>query len=134
MIENKSNIKINIGTERNFGVVFSIFFTCLGLYPILFSEKIYIFFCILGLVFFILSIFYSKIFFYPNKIWFKFGILLGNIVSPLVMIVIYYFTVTPTGIIMKILGKDLLREKIKKTNKTYWIKKMKINNSMKNQF
>ena len=134
MIENKSNIKINIGTERNFGIVFSIFFICLGLYPILFSEKIYIFFCILGLVFFILSIFYSKIFFYPNKIWFKFGILLGNIISPLVMIVIYYLTVTPTGIIMKMLGKDILREKIKKTNKTYWIKKMKINNSMKNQF
>ena len=133
MIENKSNIKINIGTEKNFGLVFSLFFICIGLFPILFSNKINIIFCLISFIFLFFSIFYSKIFYYPNIIWFKFGILIGNLISPLIMMLIYFGTVTPTGVIMKSIGKDLLKEK-KNNNKTYWVKKIKYNSSMKNQF
>tara|TARA_Y100001970_G_C13590488_1_gene535300 strand:- start:56 stop:457 length:402 start_codon:yes stop_codon:yes gene_type:complete len=133
MNENKSNIKINIGTEKNFGIVFSLFFICIGLYPILFSNKINIIFCLISFIFLLFSIFYAKIFYYPNIIWFKFGILIGNILSPLIMMLIYFGTVTPTGLIINLIGKDLLKEKIN-NKKTYWIKKVKYNSTMKNQF
>ena len=133
MIENKSNIKINIGTEKNFGLVFSLFFICIGLFPILFSNKINIIFFLISFIFLFFSIFYLKIFYYPNIIWFKFGILIGNLISPLIMMLIYFGTVTPTGVIMKSIGKDLLKEK-KNNKKTYWVKKIKYNSSMKNQF
>jgi hypothetical protein len=68
-----------------------------------------------------------------NKIWFKIGILLGNVISPIVMSIIFFLVVTPTSFIMKILGKDLLNLK-KNTKNSYWIKKQNQNSRMKNQF
>tara|TARA_B100000700_G_C14279837_1_gene505391 strand:- start:256 stop:498 length:243 start_codon:yes stop_codon:yes gene_type:complete len=80
-----------------------------------------------------LGIFNSKILTPLNKIWFKFGILLGNFVAPIVMGVVFFFVVTPTSIIMKLLKKDLLKLK-KNDDKTYWIKKKNIKSSMNKQF
>ena len=71
---------------------------------------------------------------YPlNKIWFKFGILLGKFVSPIVLGIIFFFVVTPIGILMKILGKDLLNLKNNNEN-SYWIKRSEIKSNMKDQF
>ena len=69
----------------------------------------------------------------PNKMWFKFGIFLGSFIAPIVMGVIYFFVVTPTGILVRLFKKDLLNLK-RNNNKTYWIAKNDKNNSMKNQF
>ena len=72
---------------------------------------------------------------YPlNRIWMKFGYLLGAIIAPIVMALIFFGVVTPTGILMKIVGKDLLNLKKKKNKKTYWIKKERLKSSMRNQF
>jgi hypothetical protein len=68
-----------------------------------------------------------------NIIWFKFGIILGNIISPIVMGFIYFFVVTPTGFLTKLSGKNLCNLK-KNNDKSYWINKNNDNNSMKNQF
>ena len=88
---------------------------------------------IISLIFLSLGILNSNLLTPLNKIWFRFGILLGSIVSPIVMGFIFYIVVFPTGLVMRLLGKDLL--KIKKNNdKTYWIKKENLNSSMKNQF
>jgi len=75
----------------------------------------------------------SKILYPLNKIWFKFGILLGKIISPFVMGIIFFFVVTPIGLLMKVFNKDLLNLKFNK-NKSYWIEKNEPKSKMKNQF
>ena len=87
----------------------------------------------ISLIFLILGILNSKILTPLNKLWMKFGLLLGGIVSPIIMGIIYFFVVTPTGLIMKIFRKDLLLLK-KNDSKSYWIEKKDEKSSMKNQF
>ncbi len=120
-------------SNRNFGIVFFVVFLLIGLWPLLNSEEIRWWSLICSMIFLILGIFNSKILTPLNKIWFKFGILLGNFVAPIVMGVVFFFVVTPTSIIMKFLKKDLLNLK-KNNEKTYWIKKKNIKSSMNKQF
>ena len=99
---------VKIGSNKSFGVVFFIVFLLISLYPLINSEEIKVWSLIISLVFLVLGILNSKILTPLNKLWFKFGILLGSFVSPIVMGVIFFFVVTPTAIIMRIIGKDLL--------------------------
>ena len=69
-----------------------------------------------------------------NKLWFKFGMLLGSIIAPIVMMLVYFVAVLPTGLIARFLSKDLLRQKLDKNAKSYWIERTKPMGSMKNQF
>jgi len=85
------------------------------------------------LIFLVLGLLNSKILTPLNKLWFKFGILLGKVVSPLIMGIIFFFVVTPIGFIMRLLGKDVLNLKYNK-NKSYWIEKSGPKSKMKNQF
>ena len=88
---------------------------------------------ILSIVFLILGLHNSKILTPLNSLWFKFGLLLGKIVSPIIMLIIFFFVVTPIGLFMRLIGKDLLRLRFNK-NKSYWIEKSEPNSKMKNQF
>ena len=127
------NAKIKLPTNRNFGIVFFMLFLLIALWPILSENGIRIWSLVISFIFFILGLINSKLLTPLNKLWFKFGILLGNIVAPIVMGVVFFFVVTPTGLIMKIFRKDLL--KLRKNNsKTYWIEKDNSDNSMRNQF
>ena len=124
---------IKLPSNRNFGIVFAIVFLIISLWPLLSQNEIRYWSLILSIIFLTLGLINSKLLLPLNKIWFKFGILLGNFIAPIVMGVIYFFVVTPTGLIMKMLGKDLLN--LKKSNKdSYWIKKDNLNSSLKNQF
>tara|TARA_A100000164_G_scaffold23434_1_gene18468 strand:+ start:1523 stop:1930 length:408 start_codon:yes stop_codon:yes gene_type:complete len=125
--------KIKISTNRSFGIVFFIVFTAIGIWPILSNSEIRIWSLIVGAFFLVLGVFNSKLLTPLNKMWFKFGIFLGNFIAPIVMGVIFFFVVTPTGILMRIFGKDLLNLN-KNKEKTYWIEKKQIKSSMKNQF
>jgi hypothetical protein len=122
-----------MSTNRNFGIVFSIFFLVIALWPLLNSNEIRYWSLIISLIFLILGLINSKILTPLNKLWTKFGYFLGSIISPIIMGIVYFAVVTPTGLIMKLLGKDLLLLK-KNNNQTYWIKKGNIKSSMKNQF
>ena len=124
---------IKIGSNRSFGIVFFILFLLIALYPTINSEGIRIWSVILSLIFLILGLLDSKVLTPLNKIWFKFGILLGRVISPLIMGAIFFFVVTPIGLIMRILGKDVLNLKYN-SNKTYWIEKTGPKSKMKNQF
>ena len=125
--------KIQISSNKSFGVVFFIVFLIIALYPMLKGQDLRLWSLIISLIFLILGIVNSTVLTPLNKIWFKFGILLGNIISPIVMAIVFFVVVTPTGIIMKILRKDLIG--LKKNNKnTYWIEKKAKMTSMKNQF
>jgi len=126
-------MKPNIGSNRSFGIVFFIVFLIISLWPLLNSNEIRIWAFIISLVFLVLGLLNSKILTPLNKIWFKFGIFLGNIISPIVMGLIYFVVVTPIALLLKVFGKDVLSLKKTKSN-TYWKNKEKYNSSMKNQF
>ena len=126
-----SNIKA--GSNRSFGIVFFVVFFIIGIYPILNNEGIRLWSIFVSLIFLLLGIINSRSLTPLNIIWFKFGMFLGKIVSPLIIGLIFFLVVTPTGIIMKILGKDLL--KLKKNNKkSYWIERTYFKSNMKDQF
>ena len=127
------NNDIKIGSNKSVGIVFFIVFLIIALYPMLKGQDLRLWSLIISFIFLILGMINSSILTPLNKIWFKFGILLGNIISPIVMAIVFFVVVTPTGIIMKILRKDLIG--LKKNNKnTYWIEKKAKMTSMKNQF
>ena len=127
------NNEIKISSNRSFGVVFFIVFLLISLYPISYSGEIRIWSFIISLIFLILGLINSKILTPLNKLWFKFGIFLGKIVSPIIMGIIFFLVVTPIGLIMKTLRKDVLNLKYN-TNKSYWIEKAGPKSKMKNQF
>ncbi len=124
---------IKIGSNRSFGTVFFVVFLLIGLYPILKGNDIRYWSLIISIVFLILGIINSNILTPLNKLWFKFGIFLGRIVSPLVMGIIFFAVVTPIALIMKLLGKDILNLK-KNEKKSYWIETNDRISKMKNQF
>ena len=124
---------IKIGSNRSFGIVFFIVFLIISIYPMLNNENIRIWSLIISFIFLVLGIFNSKLLNPINKIWFKLGLVLGKIVSPIVMGIIFFFVVTPIALLMKILQKDLLNLKFNKNN-TYWIEKSGPKSKMKNQF
>ena len=125
--------KIRIGSNRSFGIVFFIVFLIIFSYPLAKYGEIYLWSLILSLIFLILGLLNSKILTPLNKLWFKFGLILGKIVSPVIMAIIFFLVVTPTAIIMRIIGKDLLYLKYNK-DKSYWIEKTGPKSKMKNQF
>ena len=124
---------IKISSNRSFGIVFFVVFFLIALYPLIHNEEIRIWSLIISLIFLILGLINSRILNPLNKLWFKFGILLGKIVSPIIMGIIFFLVVTPIGFIMRILGKDLLNLKFN-ANKSYWIEKTGPKSKMKNQF
>jgi len=129
-----SNTKINISSNRSFGLVFFVLFLIVALWPLKYEEDIRLWSLVISIIFFILGVINSKLLTPLNKLWFKFGILLGLIVTPIIMGIVYFVVVTPTGVLMRLLGKDLLRMSKVKNTSTYWIKSDKQKNTMKKQF
>tara|TARA_B100000787_G_scaffold105862_1_gene78521 strand:+ start:88 stop:477 length:390 start_codon:yes stop_codon:yes gene_type:complete len=125
--------KIKIGSNKSFGLVFSIVFLIIALLPLINGNSIRIWSVILSLIFFILGLLNSNILFPLNRIWFKFGIILGGIVSPIIMGLVFFLVVTPTSLILRLFKKDVLSLK-KNESMTYWIKKLDKKSKMKNQF
>ena len=99
---------IKIGSNRSFGIVFFIVFLIIGLYPLIKDGDLRWWSLIISVIFLFLGLINSNVLTPLNKIWFKFGILLGKIISPIVMGIVFFIFVTPTGIIMRLLRKDLI--------------------------
>ena len=124
---------IKISSNRSFGIVFFIVFLLIALYPLTYSEEIKVWSATISLIFLVLGLFNSKILTPLNKLWFKFGIFLGKIISPIIMGIIFFLVVTPIGLLMRLFGKDVLNLRYNK-NKSYWIEKNGPKSKMKNQF
>ena len=114
-------------SEKSFGVVFSIVFLIIAIYPLIKDEDVRLWAIIVSGIFLLLA-------FILNMIWFKFGVLLGFTVAPIVILLVYSTTVIPTGFIMRLIGKDLLKQQLDKNVKSYWIKRTEPMGTMKNQF
>jgi hypothetical protein len=127
-------VPVKISSNRSFGFLFFVVFFVISLWPLKSQGDLRIWTLVLSLLFLILGALNSKLLTPFNKLWFKFGILLGSIVSPIVMGAVFFIVVTPVGLIMRLLGKDLLRINKNKPISTYWINRDKQENSMKKQF
>ena len=125
--------KIKVGSNKSFGIVFCVFFLIVSLYPLINGENIRLWSLFLSVIFLILGLLNSRILTPLNILWFKFGIFLGRFVSPIVMGLVFFLVVTPTGLIMRMFKKDLLKLKKNELN-TYWINRSESKSDMKNQF
>ena len=124
---------VKLGSNKSFGIVFSVVFFIIAIFPILNNDNIRVWSLVISLIFLVLGLINSKLLSPLNKIWFKFGLILSKVVSPVIMGIIFFLVVTPIGILMRILKKDLLNLKYNNKN-TYWIKKKEPESKMKNQF
>ena len=128
------NKNIKLPSNRSFGIVFFVIFLIIALWPLRSDSDIRIIPLLISLIFLILGLINSNLLKPLNFLWMKFGLRLGKFMNPIIMGLIYYLTVVPTGLIFKILNKNLLNVKKKKDQKSYWIIKKKTQSTMKNQF
>ena len=127
-------VSVKISSNRSFGLVFFVVFLAISLWPLKSQGDLRLWALILSLIFLVLGVLNSKFLTPLNKLWYKFGILLGTIVSPIVMGVVFFIVVTPIGLVMRFLGKDLLGINKNKFVSTYWVNREKQNTTMKKQF
>ena len=126
--------KIKISSNRSFGLLFFVVFLIVSLWPLTHEGSIRIWSVIVSAVFLILGLINSRLLTPLNVLWFKLGMILGVIISPIVMGIVFFLVVTPTGLILRIMGKDLLNKKYDKEKETYWIKRNASIGTMKRQF
>jgi hypothetical protein len=134
MIESTSHIPDKYPSPKSFGIVFSILFLIVALYPLIYSQDFRFSLLIVSTILLLLAFVAPNTLAIPNKLWYKFGMLLGSIVAPIVIALVYFLTVVPTGLIMRLLGKDLLKPRLDKNTKSYWIERKEPMGPMKNQF
>ena len=127
------NSQISKSSNKSFGIVFFIVFLIIAFYPLFYEGSLRIWSLIISIIFLILGLTNSKVLTPLNNIWISFGIILGKVISPLIMGIIFFFVVTPIGVFMRIIGKDLLNLKFTK-QKSYWIENNQPKSKMKNQF
>ena len=125
--------KIKTSSNKSFGIVFFVVFLLIAIYPLINNGELRIWSLVIAIIFLILGLVNSKVLTPLNKLWIKFGLLLGKVISPLIMGIIFFLVVTPTALIMRIIGKDLLNLKFN-NKKSYWIEKTGPKSKMKNQF
>ena len=126
--------EIKLGSNRSFGIVFFIVFALIAIYPLINHGEVRIWSLIISFLFLFLGLLNSKILTPINKLWFKFGLFLGKIISPIIMGLIFFLVVTPIGLLMRLFGKDVLNLKLNKKKSSYWIEKTGPKSKMKNQF
>jgi hypothetical protein len=121
-------------SNRSFGLLFFIVFIVVGLWPVIKGETANIYLILISLFFLIFGLINSKILSPFNKAWIKFGEILGLIIAPIIMALVYFIILTPISLIVRMFGKDLLGLKFLKKQDTYWIKRVKKLGTMKKQF
>ena len=122
-----------VNSNRGFGIVFFVVFLLISFWPSIEGQSLRIWALTVSLIFLVLGLLNSKLLSPFNLIWVKFGEVLGRIIAPIAMGVVYFIIITPIGLFMRLIGKDLLRTKFSKNN-SYWIKREKNIGSMKRQF
>ena len=121
-------------SNKSFGILFFVVFLGVGLWPLTNDNNPNIYLIIISIIFLILGLLNSKLLSPLNSFWIKFGELLGKIIAPVIMAIIYFLILTPISLMVRLFGKDLLGLKFSKQLKTYWIKRKKDLGSMDKQF
>jgi len=134
MLDSIAHAEEKVGSEKSFGIVFSIFFFLVAIYPLLHQGDVHIWAILISIGLLFLAYVYPNLLRAPNRLWFKFGVFLGAIVAPVVMFLVYVVTVVPIGFIMKLFGIDIINKKIDPTKQSYWQDKKTSPSTMKDQF
>ena len=121
-------------SNKSFGLLFFVVFLIIGLWPLKNGNSINFYFISVSAVFLFLGLINSKLLSPLKKLWIKLGEILGTIIAPIVMGLVYFFILTPLSFLIRITGKDLLNVKFSNKVKTYWIKRSKDLGSMDKQF
>ena len=120
--------------NRSFGLLFFIVFLAFALWPLTKKGEINLYLISIALIFLILGLLNSKILTPLNRSWIKFGELLGRIIAPIIMGIVYFIILTPVSLLVRLFGKDLIGMKFNNNLKTYWIKRKKNLGTMDKQF
>ena len=128
------NIKIKFSSEKNFGYTFSIIFLILSIYFFFQNNYLYLLFIICSICILLVTIFFQKILKYPNIYWNRFGLFLGSIISPIIILLTYFITILPAGVFFKLRSKDIINLKIDYNTETYWQKRKTDINKMEKQY
>ena len=120
--------------NRSFGLLFFIVFLALALWPLTKKSEINTYLILIALIFLVLGLLNSKILSPLNKAWIKFGEILGRVIAPIVMAIVYFLILTPISLIVRLFGKDLIGMKFSNDIKSYWVKRKKSLGSMDKQF
>ena len=123
----------NTSTNKSFGIVFFIFFLIISIWPLLNDGEIRVWALIVSLIFIILAMLKPYLLTPFNRIWARFGVILGGFISPIIMGIVLFVIVTPTGFLMRIFSKNFLNLK-KNNDKSYWINSNEQKSKMKDQF
>ncbi len=119
-------------SNKTFGLFFSVVFFLIYGWIFFKYQNNQIWLIILGIIFLVLGLMNSKLLNYPNLLWMKFGVILGLIISPLIMGIIFFLVITPINLLMKIFQKDIIG--LKKKRGSYWTNRNENNKNMRNQF
>jgi len=128
---------VKVGSERGFGIVFAVVFGVVALWPLLDGEPIRLWAAIGGAVFLLLALAYPSALQPLNLLWFRLGMVMYKVVNPVVMALLFFTTVVPTGMLMRLFGKDPMNLKFDPAAKSYWIMREPAGpepETMKNQF
>lgn len=137
MLDIKSNVKPKTGSDKAFGIVFACFFVAIALYPLVSSQGVRLWALAVAAVFMVLAFLSPSLLTPLNKAWMRLGLIIGLVVSPIIMSVMFYLVITPIGLLMRLLGHDLLRLKPNPDTASYWIVRNREQDpmqSMRNQF
>ena len=121
-------------SNRSFGVLFFVVFLVVGFWPMLNNETPNYYLILFSLIFLILGLVNSKILSPLNLGWIKLGEILGKIIAPIVMAIVYFLILTPISLLVRLFGKDLIGIKFSNNIKSYWIKRKKHLGTMDKQF
>jgi len=121
-------------SNRSFGLLFFIVFIVVGLWPVIKGEAANIYLILISLFFLILGLINSKILSPFNKAWIKFGEILGSVIAPIIMALVFFVFLTPISFLVRVFGKDLLGIKFNKKKTSYWVNRNKKLGSMTKQF
>ncbi len=134
MSEFDPHMSTEISSEKSFGLVFAALFFLIALYPLLDGDNLQLWALGLALLFVAVAYLAPSLLALPNRLWFKLGMLLGAVVAPVVMGLVYFTTVVPVGLVMRLIGKDLLHKKMDAEAKSYWIERKEPIGLMEDQF
>ena len=134
MSDHKSNVEVKMGSERNFGLVFAAVFALIGLWPLVGGSGPRWIVLAIAVVFAALAMFVPSVLKTPNRLWYRFGMLLGAIIAPIVMGLVFVIAFLPIGLILRASGKDLLAMKLQPDADSYWIVRETAPKTMKLQY
>lgn len=128
---------VKTGSEKSFGIVFAVLFTALGLWPLIDSGSVRVWALVAAIVFLGAGLFIPAVLRPLNLLWFRLGMALAKIMNPIIMGLLFYLTITPMALLMRLFGKDPLHRRFEPQAKSYWVVRDPAGpaaDSMRNQF